>query len=201
MSTDEAGLGHTHTLLTAFFPGLPRWAGTRKVEPILILLKQETVSGSGISWARCKYAPCSRQVTMPAPHHSVFYRPDALPVAQPTASKHWRHGGRARTVEITRFGAKPNISPPGCATKSYRTLTPSTECYWNSVQWIKPAEIGCHGNVAWGIEWLNFRLIIYSQTPPFTGILAPHCSGMPFLPPTRQCRSTEGKFIANAVDS
>jgi len=27
---------------------------------------------------------------MPAPHHSVFYRPDALPAAQPTASKHWR---------------------------------------------------------------------------------------------------------------
>jgi len=24
----------------------------------------------------------------PAPHHSVFYRPDALPAAQPTASKH-----------------------------------------------------------------------------------------------------------------
>ena len=23
-------------------------------------------------------------------HHSVFYRPDALPAAQPTASKHWR---------------------------------------------------------------------------------------------------------------
>ena len=29
-------------------------------------------------------APCSRQITMPAPHHSVFYRPDALPAAQPT---------------------------------------------------------------------------------------------------------------------
>ena len=25
------------------------------------------------------------------PHNSVFYRPDALPAAQPTASKHWRH--------------------------------------------------------------------------------------------------------------
>jgi len=25
---------------------------------------------------------------LPAPHHSVFYRPDALPAAQPTASKH-----------------------------------------------------------------------------------------------------------------
>ena len=28
---------------------------------------------------------------MPAPHHSVFYRLDALPAAQRTASKHWRH--------------------------------------------------------------------------------------------------------------
>jgi len=82
---------HTHTRLTALFPGLPRWAGTRQVKPIWILLKQETVSGSGISWAICKSAPCCRQTTTPAPHHSVFYRPDALPAAQPTASKHWRH--------------------------------------------------------------------------------------------------------------
>jgi len=43
---------------------------------------------SGISWNICKSAPRSRQVTTPAPHHSVFYRPDALPAAQPTASKH-----------------------------------------------------------------------------------------------------------------
>jgi len=33
-------------------------------------------------------APISKQTTTPAPHHSVFYRPDALPAAQPTASKH-----------------------------------------------------------------------------------------------------------------
>ena len=81
---------HTHTRLTALFPGLPGWAGTRKLKPIGILLKQETVSGSGINWAICKSAPRCRQITMPAPHHSVFYRPDALPVTQPTASKHWR---------------------------------------------------------------------------------------------------------------
>ena len=81
---------HTHTRLTALFPGQPRWAGTRKVKPIWTLLKQETVSGSGISWDICKSAPHSRQITTPAPHRSVFYRPDALPVAQPTASKHWR---------------------------------------------------------------------------------------------------------------
>jgi len=33
------------------------------------------VSGSGISWAIRKSAPSSRQITTPAPHHSVFYRP------------------------------------------------------------------------------------------------------------------------------
>ena len=80
---------HTHTHLMALSLGLPRWAGTRKVKPIWILLKQETVSVSGIRWAICKSAHHSRQITTPAPHHSVFYRPDALPAAQPTASKHW----------------------------------------------------------------------------------------------------------------
>jgi len=39
-------------------------------------------------WAICKSAPHSRQINTPAPHRSVFYRPDALPAAQPTASKH-----------------------------------------------------------------------------------------------------------------
>ena len=63
---------HTHTRLKALFPGLPGWAGTRKVKPIWILLEQETVSGSGTSWAICKSAICSRQITTPAPHHSFF---------------------------------------------------------------------------------------------------------------------------------
>jgi len=63
---------HTLSRLTALCPGLPGWAGTSKVKPIWILLKQETVSGSGIRWAICKSALRSRQITMPAPHHSVF---------------------------------------------------------------------------------------------------------------------------------
>jgi len=62
---------YTHTL-TALFPRLPGWVGTRKIKPIWILLKQETVSGSGTSWAICQSAPRSRQITTPAPHHSVF---------------------------------------------------------------------------------------------------------------------------------
>jgi len=56
-----------------------------KVKPIWILLKQQTVSGSGISWAICMSAPRSRQITMIA-SHQFFYKPDAIPVARPTVS-------------------------------------------------------------------------------------------------------------------
>jgi len=43
------------------------------VKPIWILLKQETVSGSDISWAICKSALRSRQITVPAPGY--FWQP------------------------------------------------------------------------------------------------------------------------------
>ena len=72
------------------FSGTTQVSRYRKVKPIWILLKQEPVSCSGISWATCKSTPRSRQITTPAPHHSVVYRPDALPATQPTASKHWK---------------------------------------------------------------------------------------------------------------
>jgi len=73
------------------------------------LLKQEIVSGSGISGAICKYAPRCRQITMPSLHHSGFYRPDALPAAQPTASKQWRHSYSTHTTH-NRFTALWNLS-------------------------------------------------------------------------------------------
>ena len=81
----------THVRLTALCPGLPgttRVSRYQKGKPVWILLKQETVSGSGISWVICNSAPRSRQITTPAPYHSVFYRLDALPATQPTVSKH-----------------------------------------------------------------------------------------------------------------
>jgi len=70
---------HTHTRLTALFWDYPGELVPERQKPIWILLKQETLSGSGISWAICESAPRSRQTTMPAPHHSVFYKLDALP--------------------------------------------------------------------------------------------------------------------------
>jgi len=36
---------------------------------------------------------------MPASHHSIFYIPDVFPDAQPTVSKHLRHGKTAIKME------------------------------------------------------------------------------------------------------
>ena len=62
----------THTSFNGPFSRTTRVSQYQKGKPIWILLKQETVSGSGISWAVCKSAPRSWQKTMPAPHHSSF---------------------------------------------------------------------------------------------------------------------------------
>ena len=131
---------HTHTHLTALFLGLPGWAATRQVEPIWILLKQQTVSGSGISWARCKSAPRSWQITMPAPDRSVFYRPDAFPATQPTASKHWRHS-------VTALNA-PNLSIIQCGCAELCSVKPVLAvhcpgpCHANLHRW-GPAQSPC----------------------------------------------------------
>ena len=89
---------NTHTRLTALFPGLPGWAVYQKGKTNLDFTR---VRDSG---AICKSAPRSTQITMPAPH-LCFYRPDALPAAQPTASKHrrqvhWRHMITYRTLIV-----------------------------------------------------------------------------------------------------
>ena len=75
---------HTHTHTHPFYSPLDfvrDYPGEPVTEPIWILLKQETVSGSGISWALCKSEPRPRQINMPAPTTQFFHRPDALPAA------------------------------------------------------------------------------------------------------------------------
>ena len=61
--------------------------GKTKAKTNLDLLEQEIVSASGICWAICKSAPHADNHAN-IPPLCFFYRPDALPDAQPTASKH-----------------------------------------------------------------------------------------------------------------
>jgi len=76
--------------LTAFFR--TSWVSQhQKGKPFWIYWSKRWRGGSGISWTICKsFAPRSRQITTPVPHHSVFYRPITLPAPQPTALRNWR---------------------------------------------------------------------------------------------------------------
>ena len=80
---------HTHTLnrFTALFPGPAGWVGARR-EPLDFMVQGKINRGrhtDNPSWRnsiRTNHRPPT-----PSP---IFYRLDALPVAQPTVSKHWR---------------------------------------------------------------------------------------------------------------
>ena len=68
----------THTRLTALFPGLPRWATTRKVKPIWILLKQVAVASAG-PYASLHLAP-DRQ---PQQHSTTLFFTGRMPFLPP----------------------------------------------------------------------------------------------------------------------
>ena len=76
---------HTHTRLTALCLGLPRWAGTRKVKHNLDFTGARDSEWQWHQLGMCKSAPRSRQITMPAPHHSVFLQA-GCPSCRPTNS-------------------------------------------------------------------------------------------------------------------
>ena len=84
----------------ALCPGLPGWASTKKEKPIWILLKQETASGSGISWAICKSAPCSRQI----PHQllTAQFFTGRIPFLPPNQQRQSTEGTQGFTSHSTQ---------------------------------------------------------------------------------------------------
>jgi len=69
-----------------YFPSEPGLAGTR-MSPLWILLQLNMIDGGSVNnWS---YKMCKAPVksSPPTNQHLMFYRPDALPVTQPTVSK------------------------------------------------------------------------------------------------------------------
>jgi len=146
--------------MALFIRDYPGWTSTRKVKPIGILLKQETVSGSGISRATCKSAPHSRQITTPAPNHSVFTRqmPDQqhqstegkhknrtaqhVIISQPTTSYwqfwNWSDPFPCTSLDVVQILTQPEFA--GSSDTHTRTassllvagqICPGQECWWS----------------------------------------------------------------------
>jgi len=84
---------HTHTRLTALCPGLPGWAGTRKVKQILILPKQETVASAG-PYASLHLAPDRYHTSTPP----LSFFTGRMPFLPPNQQRQSTEG---RSVTIT----------------------------------------------------------------------------------------------------
>jgi len=75
-----------HNRFTTLLPGAPRWAGARRE---LFFMVQGKING-GRHTNRLAGCHCIWTKQCPSPSSPYFYRPDALPAAKPTVSKHWR---------------------------------------------------------------------------------------------------------------
>jgi len=118
----------TYVRLTAFF-SRTTWASRHQksrtilVKPIWVYWsKRQWVAVASAGRYKSKSAPRSWQITMPAPHHSVFYRLDALPATQPTASKHWRQKQFTQVV--------PDKNPESCKTVVHVCILMLNSCMW-----------------------------------------------------------------------
>ena len=109
-----------YTRLTASFSGQPGVLGC-----------------NGISWTICKQsAPHSRQITTPTPCHSIFYRLDALPGAQPTVSKHWKHKHHKYKLEIVRYLTFLFQSQSCKGSVNQQTQTPTAHYPTKCLKWF-----------------------------------------------------------------
>ena len=153
------------------------------------------MSGSGISWAICKPARRSREITTPAPHYSsVNYRPDALPTTQPTASKHWRQASvgfaTCYTTVINCQAREKNKHP------LYGVFSRTSRASWylKGKTMLDINEARGEGVLGWQWHWPDHRQTdcILIQTPTchhliFTGQMLSVTSN-------QQCQSTKGEY-------
>ena len=86
-------LHHNHFM--AFFPGPPGWASARR-EPLDFMVQGKINRGRHTDHPAGRHSIRTKQC--PPPPSSIFYRPDALPAAQPTVSKHRRQKPSHRTA-------------------------------------------------------------------------------------------------------
>jgi len=123
-----------HNRFTALFLGLPVWAGVRR-ELLDFMAQGKINKGRHTDHPGGSHSIRTNQC-IPPPSR-IYYRPDALPAAQPTVSKHWRQlahsdwGKDARvllngvTCTVSGTDEAPKLNQPGESRTSQVSLASS----------------------------------------------------------------------------
>jgi len=136
------------------------------------------MGGNGISCTICISAPRPRQLTIPAPHHSVFYRPDSIPAALPTASEHWRHKLRKKTGGDLAYPDSPEWETLKCETTTIlqRHASPPSFALTSPFKWgfcWSKAIRKCYDGKSWNNVW-DDPWMVRSQPRPIVENTVPH---------------------------
>ena len=99
---------HHHNRFTVLFPGPPGWASARR--ELLDFMVQGKINRGRHTDHLAERRFIRTNQCPPPPSHHIFYRPDALPAAQPTVSKHWkarkntcRHANQLATAQLRKL--------------------------------------------------------------------------------------------------
>ena len=87
-----------HNRFTGLFPWPPGSAGAR-IELLDFMVQGKINRGKQTDHPAGRHSIRTNQC-LPPPSPHFFYRPDALPAAQPTVSKHWRQNFSVRNIEF-----------------------------------------------------------------------------------------------------
>ena len=157
------------------------------------------MSGSGISWAICKFAPRSRQIIMPAPHRSVFLQagcPSCRPTnsvkalkAGSTEALHDTTSQRIEEMEFERYGRR--TCSKLCASRPATTRRPPQ--VWSAsstASFVIDPYFGRYLNF-FTCRWLGNRVV---------SVLDSGAKGPGFTSQSRRCRVTVlGKLFTPIV--
>jgi len=139
-----------HNRFTALFLGPPGWAGARR-ELLDFIVQGEIYRGRHTDHpAGCHSIRTNQCPSPPSPH--IFYGLDALPAAQPTVSKHWRHTSPHKIKNFISL-------PPRWQTAYARTRPLSIYSKWLSRTDTMRMPMGCilaqYGKYEWTVHVLR----------------------------------------------
>jgi len=116
------------------------------------------VSGSGISWAMCKSALRSRQITMPEPHHSVFFT-GRMPFLPPNQQRQSTDEGN-HPIQVIQVQTVHKL----LALFWYVCLVWLASLHARTLQWTNIILLFFHFNTWLSFQWLCPLLHGYSFT-------------------------------------
>ena len=142
---------------------MTNWRSLYKNVSVLDIIGAKNCGGSNDNWS-CKTCKSPVELSPPTNQHPAFYRPDDLPVAQPTVSEHWRKKCHIPRTFSSQASRQPQTSSvkrtvaQHCFTGWMPFLSPNQQC--QSIEGRYPMQPKYQNYVTLGIYYCSLNLLL-----------------------------------------